>query len=145
MGDWSVDATSEPGILRLRLVGSLTEEEMRAFVAAHNEAIDRMEGTDYRVWCDVSELNPLSMDQAALFESAKRHSASKPNFRGSAVKVSSALIALQHRRTSTESGVMSTELISSDEEALRAHLKRVHRGKVPSAPSSVAKRPPDKR
>jgi hypothetical protein len=60
-------------------------------------------------------------------EEAKKYSASRPNFRGSAVLVASATIAMQHRRTSIGGGVMDTELISDDEAELRAHLARVHR------------------
>lgn len=127
MGTYVVDGVSEPGVLRLKLSGTMTADEMRSFVLAHNVAIDQLRGMPYRVYCDLTDLLPLTPDAAELFEVAKRHSASKPNFRGSAVRVSSATIALQHRRTSVESGVMSTELISDDEEALRAHLRTVHR------------------
>jgi hypothetical protein len=62
-------------------------------------------------------------------EGAKAYSASLPNFQGSAVLVTSQVIAMQHRRTSTDSGVMDTELISDDEEACREHLRRVQRNK----------------
>jgi hypothetical protein len=127
MGSWKVDATSEPGVLRLTLIGNISEEEMRAFVLEHNSTIDAYAGADYKVWCDISQMRPLGQAAANLLESAKKHSASKPNFRGSAVKVSSATVALQHRRTSIGGGVMSTELISDDEDELRAHLKKVYR------------------
>ena len=63
----------------------------------------------------------------ALFETAKQHSASKPNFQGSAVLVSSQVVAMQHRRTSSAGGVLETELISDDEAACWEHLRRVRR------------------
>jgi len=43
------------------------------------------------------------------------------------VLVASALIAMQHRRTSMDGGVMSTELISQDIRALEQHLRTVYR------------------
>ena len=60
-------------------------------------------------------------------EAAKRHSASQRGFLGSAVHVTSAMVAMQHKRTSVGGGVMQTELISDDEEALRAHIATVRR------------------
>jgi hypothetical protein len=124
---WEVDSASEPGILRLVLRGRLTTDEMRAFVVAHNAAIDGYEGTDYKVFCDIRELSPLAPDCTALFEAAKRYSEARKNFRGSAVWVTGAIVSMQHARTSKTSGVLSSELISSDEQALRAHLAKVWR------------------
>jgi hypothetical protein len=128
MGSFHVDTTSEPGIVILRLVGALSVEQMRSFARAHNEAIDALNGAPYRVFCDLREMSPLSPDAAKEMESAKAHSASLPNFQGSAVLVSSQMVAMQHRRTSTDSGVIDTELISDDLEACRAYLRRVQRG-----------------
>jgi hypothetical protein len=127
MGTWNVDPYSEPGILHLKLTGRMSDDEMGAFVKAHNSAIDEYRRRDYRVFCDISEMSPLSPTAAALLEQAKRYSNSHANFRGSAVLVSSATVALQHRRTSIDGGVMPTELISPDLQALRAHLKAVDR------------------
>ena len=127
MGKWAIDSSSEPGVLRLKLEGAMTLAEMAAFVEAHNRAIDRYRGKDYKVWCDISALSPLSPECTELFEKAKRYSSQHRNFRGSAVLVAQALVALQHRRTSIEGGVMNTELISSDEAALREHLRTVFR------------------
>lgn len=124
---WEVDSETEPGILRLALRGRLTVPEMQAFVAAHNEAIDAYEGADYKVFCDLRELAPLSPECAELFAAAKRHSDAQRNFRGSAVWVASAIVSMQHARTSKTSGVLSTELISADETALREHLAKVWR------------------
>ncbi|HEU4730359.1 MAG TPA: hypothetical protein VFT22_20820 [Kofleriaceae bacterium] len=127
MGTWNVDTSSTPGILRLTLEGRFTVEEMTAFVEAHNRAIDHYAGRDYKVWCDISKLLTLSQECVRLFEKAKLYSNARKNFRGSAVLVASALIALQHRRTSLDGGVMSTELISQDVEALEQHLRTVYR------------------
>jgi hypothetical protein len=127
MGKWNVDATSTPGILRLTLDGRLTLDEMTAFVDAHNRAIDDYHDRDYKVWCDISKLLTLSQECAHMFEKAKHYSNAHRNFRGSAVLVASAVVALQHRRTSVDGGVMSTEMISQDVKALEEHLRTVYR------------------
>lgn len=131
MGSWMVDATSEPGILRLRLVGQLTASEMGAFVEAHNRAIDAYAGRDYKVFCDLSEMDLLEPKVAGLFEMAKRYSNSHPNFRGSSVYVASGTVGLQHHHTSIRGRVMSTEMISDDMELLREHLRKVWRVSQP--------------
>jgi hypothetical protein len=109
------------------LDGRLTVEEMTAFVDAHNRAIDQYGGHDYKVWCDISKLHTLSPECAQLFEKAKQYSSGHRNFRGSAVLIASAVVAMQHRRTSVDGGVMSTELISPDVHALEEHLRTVYR------------------
>ncbi len=127
MGTWNLDAKSRPGILIMKLDGIFSEEEMRAFVIAHNRAIDEFAGAEYRVFCDLRGLHTLKPECAAILQTGKEYSSAHKNFQGSAVWVASALIALQHRRTSVEGGVMDTELISEDEAALWAHLAKVKR------------------
>ena len=129
MGTWSVDTKSEAGVMHFKLTGLLSVEELRAFVAAHNAAVDSYGARDYKVFGDIREMQPLSQECADTFELAKRHSSGRSNFRGSAIFVASPTVAMQHRRTSIESGVMSTELISSDMNEWREHLRRVHRQK----------------
>jgi hypothetical protein len=129
MGHYKVDATSKPGILVLEVDGVLSQDEMRAFVLAHNAAIDAMRGAPYRVFCNLRNMLPLSPEASQLFLQAKQYSASQPNFEGSAVLTASSLIAMQHRRTSVEGGVMASELISDDEAACWSHLRRIHRSK----------------
>lgn len=127
MASWTVDGTSKPGILYLRLEGVLSESDMEGFVAAHNAAVKAFGGSDYRVFCDIRGLSPLSPKQALLFEGAKAFSSGQKAFRGSAVCVSSTIVAMQHQRTSVAGGVMDTELISDDEGKCWAHLATVHR------------------
>jgi hypothetical protein len=122
-----VDVTSEPGVVRCKLAGKLSEDEARAFVEEHNRAIEAFGRRPYRVWVDLKDLSPLSPEAAAEVELAKVYSSHKPNFLGSAVLVSSATVAMQHRRTSVSGGVSAKELISDDEAALRAHLRAVER------------------
>jgi hypothetical protein len=127
VGIWTLDAKSEQGLLRIKLAGRLTEEEARAFVAAHNDAIRQYGGRPYQVWVDITQLSPLSPEAAEIVEQSKRFSNAQPNFRGSAVLVASPMVAMQHRRTSISGGVMDSELISEDADALRAHLRTVNR------------------
>jgi hypothetical protein len=124
---WHVDGTTRAGILAVRLEGNLDDREMAEFVRAHNAAVDAFGARDYRVFCDIRALKPLSQSAAGLFEKAKSYSAAHANFQGSAVWVASATIAMQHRRTSTSGGVMDTELITEDEKACWAHLAKVQR------------------
>lgn len=126
-GHWLVDVTSEPGILRLKLAGSLSPAQVEAFVEAHNRAIDEFGTRDYKVWVDLTEMEQLSPEASAILEKSKRYSNSRPNFRGSSVLVSKGAVALQHRHTSIRSGVMSTEVISDDVEVLKEHLRMVYR------------------
>jgi hypothetical protein len=128
MGKWSVRTDRRPGILWFEVAGMMTPEEARAYVAAHNAAVDSYGGRDYKVFGDIRRMATLTPECAALFEKAKSYSSSHPNFRGSAIWVAdSVIVAEQHRRTSTASGVMQTELISSDEQALWEHLDQVYR------------------
>jgi hypothetical protein len=124
---WNVDGTSKPGILHLRLEGRISITEMRAFVIAHNKAIDAFGGADYRVFCDIRMLSPLGPESAEEMQRAKEYSSAHSNFQGSGVWVENATAALQHRRTSQEGGVISTEEFSEDEAALWHHLSRVRR------------------
>lgn len=106
----------------------MTVEDAQAYVAAHKAAVDSFGDRDYKVFGDIRKMSTLSPECAALLEAAKKYSNSHPNFRGSAIWVSaSVLVAEQHRRTSSSSGVTGTELISSDEKALWAHLDKVYR------------------
>jgi hypothetical protein len=128
VGTYHVDTESQPGIVRFKLEGTLTAAEARAFVTAHNNAIDRLRNTDYVVFGDLRALRPLSPDCAEIIEQAKRYSAGRRNFRGSAILVENQVVALQHRRTSTTGGVISTELISASEEECRNHLAALRQG-----------------
>lgn len=127
MGDWKIDTSSLEGVLWFSLKGTFNREEMLEFVEAHHHAVDSFAGRTYQVWADLRELNPLGPEAADAMEKAKRYSAAQRNFAGSAVHVSSATISLQHQRTSVSSGVMKTELISNDEDALWEHLRSLRR------------------
>jgi hypothetical protein len=128
MGKFSVRTDRKPGLLWFEVEGMMSLEDAQAYVAAHNAAVDSFGGKDYKVFGDIRKMATLSPECAALFEKAKVYSASHPNFRGSAIWVAEGVItAEQHRRTSQSGGVSNTELISSDEKALWAHLDRVYR------------------
>jgi len=128
VGTFSVRTDRKPGILWFEIEGFMTVEDATAYVAAHKAAVDSFGDRDYKVFGDIRKMSTLSPDCAALFEQAKKYRSSHPNFRGSAIWVSrSVLVEEQHRRTSTSSGVATTELISADEKALWAHLDKVYR------------------
>jgi len=127
MGTWKIDAKRKPGVLCMVLEGNFTTDEMKAFVADHNVAVDTCGDKEYRVFVDVRKLNPLPPEVTAVMEQCKRYSSQHANFRGSAVLATSATVAMQHRRTSLSSGVMNTELITEDEAAAWKHLESVRR------------------
>ena len=127
MGTWKIDAKRKPGVLWMVLEGNFTTDEMAAFVADHNVAVDACGDKDYRVFVDVRKLNPLPPEVTAVMEQCKRYSSQHANFRGSAVLAASATVAMQHRRTSMSGGVMDTELITEDEAAAWKHLEGVRR------------------
>jgi hypothetical protein len=122
---WKVEPDRQRSILGVRLEGALSDADMEAFVVTHDRAIDGFHGRDYRVFCDIRGLKPLSPTATELFERAKRYSAAHKNFKGSAVLVDSNITALQHQRTSVASGVMATELISADPKACEEHLEKL--------------------
>lgn len=125
MGVWNVDADRKPGIIWMELGATMTPAELRDFGAAAVKAIAACQGADFRIFCDIRELKPLSPECAAIFVQAKAYSSALSNFRGSAVWVANAAVALQHRMSSLKGGVMKTELISEDEQALWAHLDKL--------------------
>lgn len=131
---YTIDTTTMPGVLWLRLWGSIKPIEMESFLAEHNAAIDAYSGRTYRVLCDLRKLAPLPPQASTAFESAKAYSAAHLNFQGSAVLIDSALVALQHERTSTTAGVISSELITDSEEAALNHLASIDRKQVVQLP-----------
>jgi hypothetical protein len=122
MGSWVVDAQRKPGVLWVEVVDSVTLEQMRELVHAHNGAVDGFDGQGYVVFVDLWAMKVLSPEAAAVFEEAKAYSHGHGNFRGSAVLVASQVVGMQHRRTSVSGGVIETELIGSDEQELWDHL-----------------------
>jgi hypothetical protein len=130
MGTWTIDVKTEPGVMRIKLSGRFSVEEMTAWRDEHNRAVDGFGQRDYCVWADTSDFSPLSPECAEILESAKRYSHARPNFLGSAVLVATPTVALQQGRTSRDAGVAPTELISSDVAELREHLRRLRLGKL---------------
>ncbi len=122
MGSWTVDPGGRPGVLWQEIKGSLTVDEASSLVEGHRAGVDWFSGGKYAVFCDLREMKVLSGEAAAAFEQAKVYSAAQPNFGGSSVLVASTVVALQHQRTSTSGGVMKTEMIGTDEDALWEHL-----------------------
>jgi hypothetical protein len=122
MGSWAVATDRKPGVLWVELTGSLSAEEAREFRDANVTAIQGFGGKPYVVFADNREMKVLSPEAAAVFEEIKTFSGAQPNFRGSAILVASSLLGMQNRRTSIAGGVMQTELIGDDAEALWRHL-----------------------
>ena len=122
MGSWVVDGTRKPGVLFVEIEGALDVAEMEQLVAAHNAAVDAFGSSAYTVFCDLRAMKVHPPEIASILEQAKAYSSAHANFRGSAVLVASQTVGMQHRRTSVSGGVIETEVISSDETELWAHL-----------------------
>ena len=127
MGIWKVDGASEPGLLQVLLSGRFTATEMSEFARANAAAVEAFGTAPYRVFNDASGLAPLSPDCAAILEEVKQLSSRRANFQGSAVLISAGVVALQHRRTSRDSGVLDTELITDDRAKALEFLRTVKR------------------
>jgi len=125
MGTWKVETDRKPGIVWFELAGTMSIEEMRQFGAAAGKAIQSVGGAEFQIFCDIRALKVLSPECTKMFETAKGYSASLSNFRGSGVWVANSTTALQHKMSSVKGGVMKTELISDDEQALWAHLDKL--------------------
>ncbi|BEP14072.1 hypothetical protein acdb102_23830 [Acidothermaceae bacterium B102] len=122
MGSWTVTKDRRPGVLWVEVTGSLSLEEAQAFLDANVAAIRALQGAPYVVFADSREMKVLSPEAASVFEAVKSFSSAQPNFRGSAILVSSAVVGMQGSRTSAAGGVADTELIASDEDVLWRHL-----------------------
>ena len=68
----TVDGTSRPGVLQLRLSGTVSAPEMASFVDANDRAMAAFEGMGYHVFGDSRVRVPLSRVCAALVERAKK-------------------------------------------------------------------------
>lgn len=118
---WTVDGKSRRGVLQVALRGTISEDEMEAFVRAHNAAIEAFGSSDYRVFVDLSQMSTLSPQASAAFERAKAFSVGHKNFRRSAVFVADRAVASQQQRTSLASGVRG-EFSSDNADLCWAHL-----------------------
>jgi hypothetical protein len=127
MGTWTIDETTTPGIVRVKIDGVISLQEVRELSMSFMAAVDRLQGTPFRVFADLRTLVPLSPEVTHEFEIVKSRTAARSNFQGSAVLTASSVVAMQHRRTSQSSGVLDTELISDDEAACWQHLQTISR------------------
>jgi glutamine synthetase adenylyltransferase len=70
-------------------------EDATAYVAAHKAAVDSFGNRDYKVFGDIRKMSTLSPECTALFETAKKYSNARPNFRGSAIWIASSVIVVR--------------------------------------------------
>jgi hypothetical protein len=117
---WRIDYDPGQRLLTLRLAQEVREVEMRALARSHAQALEATGGQVFRVLVDLRGLHPLDVEAAAIFGDMKRVAAKLEGYRGRAVLVDSATIAMQQRNTTLEDGGDPSELITLEsDEAFR--------------------------
>lgn len=119
---WYVEYDPGARVLTVRLTQQVTAANMRQIMRVHVQALSSTSGEPFRVLADLRGLAPLDREAATLFAEVKRAAAALPGYRGRAVLVDSATVALQQRRTSVEHQSDATELITPDEQEARSFL-----------------------
>jgi hypothetical protein len=117
---WRIDYDPTQRLLTLRLSQEVREVEMRALARSHAQALEATAGHAFRVFVDMRGLHPLDLEGAAIFADMKRVAAKLDGYRGRAVLVDSATVAMQQRNATLEDGGDPTELITFEaDDALR--------------------------
>lgn len=107
----------DPGEQRLTL--SMREQvfgrDMRELAKAHVRALEATGGMPFKMLLDLRGLHPLDPEASEMLGDMKRVAARLEGYRGRAVLVDSATVAMQQRNTTIEDGGDDRELITLDE------------------------------
>ena len=120
---WYVEFDPTKKLLTLRLGAMVTAQGVRQLMRAHAQALAATGGSEFGVLADLRGLAPLDREAANLFSEIKRSAVALPGFRGRAVLVDSATIALQQKRTSMDMDASQFELVTTDEGEALQHLR----------------------
>jgi hypothetical protein len=120
---WRIEYDPTERLLTLHLAREPRRGEMDALAQAHAKALEATGGQDFRVLVDLRGLPPLGARAAALLGDMKRVAARLPGYRGRAVLVDSATVAMQQRNTTLEEGGDPTELITLEAEEAERHVR----------------------
>lgn len=119
---WRVAYEPSQRLLILELKDQVGVGEMRALARAHARALEATGGEDFRVLVDLRGLYPLDSQAAELLSDMKRVAAHLAGYRGRAVLVDSATVAMQQRNTTLEEGGDDAEIITMDEADARRYV-----------------------
>lgn len=120
---WRIEYDPTQRVLTMRLAREVREIDMRALARAHSQALEATAGQPFSVLADLRGLFPLDTETAAIFSDMKRVAAKLEGYRGRAVLVDSATIAMQQRNSTLEDGGDPSELITVDEQEARRHVR----------------------
>lgn len=120
---WRIEYDPGQRLLTIRLTQEVREVEMRALARSHAQALEATGGQPFRVLVDLRGLHPLDLDAAAIFGDMKRVAGKLDGYKGRAVLVDSATIAMQQRNTTLEDGGDPTELITLESEEAIKHVR----------------------
>ena len=116
---WRVEYDPLERVLTLLLSREVRELEMRGLARAHAQALEATGGQRFRVLADLRGMHPLDGEASAIFSDMKRVAAHLPSYRGRAVLVDSATVAMQQRNATLADGGDPLELITLDAEQAR--------------------------
>lgn len=120
---WRIEYDPAQRLLTMRLTREVRESDMRALARAHAQALEATGGEPFFVFADLRGLFPLDAEAAAIFADMKRVARALEGYRGRAVLVDSATVAMQQRNATLEDGGDDSELITLDEEEARRFVR----------------------
>ncbi|MCZ7683762.1 MAG: hypothetical protein M5U28_35350 [Sandaracinaceae bacterium] len=120
---WRIEYDPGQHLLMVRLAREVREVDMRALARAHAQALEATGNQSFYVLADLRGLFPLDGEAAAIFSDMKRVAAKQRGYRGRAVLVDSATIAMQQRNATLEDGGDAAELITMDEDEARRFVR----------------------
>jgi hypothetical protein len=121
---WRVEYDPEQRLLCVQLARQVVPREMREVARVHALALEATGGAPYWVLLDLRGLYPLDGQAAEILADVKRVGASLAGYRGRAVLVDSATIAMQQRNQTMEDGGDASELLTWGPEEARGHVRR---------------------
>src|SRR5687768_16369336 len=101
---WRIEYEPGQRLLTMRVTQEVREAEMRALARSHAQALESTGGQPFTVLADLRGLHPLDVEAVAIFADMQRVAQRLDGYRGRAVLVDSATIAMQQRNTTREEG-----------------------------------------
>ena len=120
---WRIEYEPDEGLLTIQLAKQVAPPEMRELGLAHAKALEATGGQPFHVLLDLRGLYPLDGQSAELLSDMRRVAGSLEGYRGRAILVDSATIAMQQRNATMEDGGDPQEMITWKPEEARTHVR----------------------